>query len=136
MPTLPGSFRAVCSSLKLTRKGILTTQVGPPTWTWSPLVKWDLALIQDVLVAPWLNGTDAGNLENVALAHASTHLVPEHFDEVRKRRESNVDKTLTAVHVRLVKEINYWSDRYIKLKDDLAAGKDVRLTGGECPSHN
>jgi hypothetical protein len=62
------------------------------------------------------------------LAHASTHLVPEHFDEVRARREKNVDKTLAAVHERLVKEINYWSDRYIKLKDDIAAGKDVRLT--------
>ena len=88
----------------------------------------DVALIQDVLAAPWLNGTDAQNLEQVALAHASTHLVPEHFDEVRDRREKNVDKTLTAVHERLVKEINYWSDRYIKLKDDIAAGKDVRLT--------
>lgn len=88
----------------------------------------DILLIQDVLAAPWLNGTDAQNLEQVALAHASTHLVPEHFDEVRDRREKNVDKTLTAVHERLVKEINYWSDRYIKLKDDIAAGKDVRLT--------
>jgi hypothetical protein len=27
----------------------------------------------------------------------------------------------------LVKEINYWSDRYIKLQDDAAAGKDTRL---------
>jgi superfamily II DNA or RNA helicase len=88
----------------------------------------DVALVQDVLAAPWLNGADAQNLEQVALAHASTHLVPEHFDEVRDRREKNVDKTLAAVHERLVKEINYWSDRYIKLKDDIAAGKDVRLT--------
>jgi len=32
------------------------------------------------------------------------------------------------VHERLVKEINFWSDRYIKLQDDIAAGKDVRLT--------
>ena len=90
--------------------------------------KADMALIQDVLGAPWINGTDAHNLEQVALAHASTHLVPEHFDEVRSRREKNVDKTLAAVHERLVKEINYWSDRYIKLQDDIAAGKDVRLT--------
>ena len=55
-------------------------------------------------------------------------MVPEHFNEVRSRREQNVDKTLNAVHERLVKEINYWSDRYIKLQDDIAAGKDVRLT--------
>lgn len=101
---------------------------------WAPhldmesISKADLALIQDVFAAPWLNGTDAQDLEQVALAHASTHLVPEHFDEVRNRREKNVDKTLAAVHERLVKEINYWSDRYIKLQDDIAAGKDVRLT--------
>ena len=93
-----------------------------------PISQSDLALIQDVFAAPWLNGTDAQNLEHVALGHASTHMVPEHFDEVRSRREQNVDKTLNAVHERLVKEINYWSDRYIKLQDDIAAGKDVRLT--------
>ena len=89
-----------------------------------PIGKADIALIEDVLAAPWITQ----NLEQQALAHASTHLVPEHFDEVRSRREKNVDKTLNAVHERLVKEINYWSDRYIKLKDDIAAGKDVRLT--------
>ena len=89
-----------------------------------PIGKADVVLIEDVLAAPWITQ----NLEQQALAHASTHLVPEHFDEVRSRREKNVDKTLNAVHERLVKEINYWSDRYIKLKDDMSAGKDVRLT--------
>ncbi len=89
-----------------------------------PIGKADLSLIEDLLAAPWITQ----NLEQQALAHASTHLVPEHFDEVRARREKSVDKTLAAVHERLVKEINFWSDRYIKLQDDIAAGKDVRLT--------
>lgn len=89
-----------------------------------PLAPANMALIEDVLASPWI----AKDLEQVALAHASTHLVPEHFDEVRARREKTVDKTLAAVHERLVKEINFWSDRYIKLQDDIAAGKDVRLT--------
>jgi superfamily II DNA or RNA helicase len=89
-----------------------------------PLEKNDIPLIEDILSASWITQ----NLEQQALSHASTHLVPEHFDEVRSRREKQVDKTLTAVHERLVKEINYWSDRYIKLQDDIAAGKDVRLT--------
>lgn len=83
----------------------------------------DLALVPDVLAAPWI----ARDQEQVALAYASAQLVPEHFDEVRTRREAQVDKTLAAVHERLVKEINYWSDRYIKLGEDKAAGKDVRL---------
>jgi hypothetical protein len=48
-----------------------------------PLAPADMALIEDVLAAPWI----AKDLEQVALAHASTHLVPEHFDEVRARRE-------------------------------------------------
>jgi superfamily II DNA/RNA helicase len=89
-----------------------------------PIAGQDLSLIEDVLNASWLTA----NLEQLALGHASTHLVPAHFDEVRGRRERQVDKTLAAVHERLVKEINYWSDRYIKLQDDIAAGKDVRLS--------
>jgi hypothetical protein len=89
-----------------------------------PIAPADRTLIEDILAAPWVKK----DLEQVALAYASTHLVPEHFEEVRTRRETMVDKTLAAVHERLVKEINFWSDRYSKLKDDIAAGKDVRLT--------
>lgn len=88
-----------------------------------PIDTADRALIQDVLASPWITN----NLEQVALAHASDYLVPTHFKEVRARREQSVDKTLAAVRERLVKEINYWSDREIKLKEDKAAGKDVRL---------
>ena len=82
-----------------------------------------IALVQDVLEADWIGN----GLEQTALAHAAGQLVPEHFDEVRSRREQAVDRTLHAVHERLVKEINFWSDRYIRLQDDLNAGKDVRL---------
>ena len=89
-----------------------------------PMGAGDLAKVKDVLAAPWITR----DLEQVALAYASGRLVPEHFTEIRERREHQVDKTLTAVHERLVREINHWSDRYIKLKDDLGAGKDVRLS--------
>jgi superfamily II DNA or RNA helicase len=89
-----------------------------------PIGEEDLKLVEDVLQAPWISH----NLEPQALAYAATHLVPAHFEEVKSRREQHVDKTLTAVHERLVKEIDLWSDRYIKFQDDLAAGKDVRLT--------
>lgn len=88
-----------------------------------PIGPEDLALVQDVLKAPWITA----NLEQRALEYASGHLVPEHFQEVKSRRERQVDRTLAAVRERLVKEINYWSDRYLKLEAELAAGKDVRL---------
>ena len=52
---------------------------------------------------------------------------PSTSSEVAERRIAHVDKTLAAVHERLTKEIAFWSDRWIKLKDDQAAGKDVRL---------
>lgn len=84
----------------------------------------DAPLVQDVLAADWITQ----DLERLALAHSGSSIVPEHFEEVRVRREAAVDKTLFAVHERLVKEINFWDDRYVKLREDLAAGKDVRLS--------
>jgi hypothetical protein len=84
-----------------------------------PATPADLKQVEDILKAPWL----AQDLESLAIGHASQHLVPEHFEEVRRRRESMVDKTLAAVHERLVARINYWSDRAIKLKEDAQAGK-------------
>src|SRR5262249_53893593 len=45
------------------------------------------------------------------------------FDEVRRRREELVDKTLAAVKARLTVEINYWDHRAAMLKDQEASGK-------------
>ena len=89
-----------------------------------PIDPADRTLVEDVLSAPWIKS----DLEQLALTYAGGHLVPEHFDEVRMRREYMVDKTLAAVNERLVREINYWSDRYIKLREDQETGKDVRLS--------
>ena len=88
-----------------------------------PIDDYDRKLVSDVLQANWLNH----NLETMALNHASQQLVPEHYAEVKGRRERQADKTLAAVNERLIKEINYWSDRYIKLQDDVSAGKQPRM---------
>ncbi|WP_217529707.1 helicase-related protein [Vibrio cholerae] len=88
-----------------------------------PIDAYDLKLVSDVLNSPWLNN----NLEALALNHASQELVPEHYAEVKERRERQANKTLAAVNDRLVKEINYWSDRYIKLQADVNAGKQPRM---------
>lgn len=108
-------------------------KVTPDGKTWSagwaphldlePIAEAEQALIKDVMNASWLSD----NQENRAIALAAATLVPEHFAEVSGRRISHVDKTLAAVHERLTKEISFWQDRWLKLKEDAEAGKDVRL---------
>jgi SNF2 family DNA or RNA helicase len=88
-----------------------------------PLSSVDLGLLKDLMSAPWVRADQ----EKRALALAAATLVPEHFQEVAGRRIAHVDKTLAAVHERLTKEIAFWSDRWIRLKEDQEAGKDVRL---------
>ncbi len=88
-----------------------------------PLPNSERSLIKDVLDASWIRADQ----EQRAVALAATTLVPDHFREVNDRRVAHVDKTLAAVHERLSKEIEFWSDRWIRLKEDQEAGKDVRL---------
>ena len=88
-----------------------------------PLSPSDRPRLSGLLAAPWI----CADQEQRALALAASTLVPEHFREVAERRIAHVDKTLAAVHERLSKEINFSSDRWLKLKEDQEAGKDVRL---------
>lgn len=88
-----------------------------------PIEAQDRALIEDVLQAQWITN----DLEALALNHAVQALVPEHYREVKTRRERHADKVLKAVQERLVKEINYQSEQYIKLSDDVKAGKQPRV---------
>jgi len=80
-------------------------------------------LVSDVIAAPWIK-TD---LESKALSYASQELAPQHFKEAKGRRELFADKVKQAVHERLTKEISYWEDRYLKLKEALAEGKQPRM---------
>lgn len=88
-----------------------------------PLSDADRPLADPLLQADWLKT----NLEQKAMSYAADSLVPEHFREVAGRRIAHVDKTMEAVHDRLTKEINHWTDRFLKLTEDREAGKDVRL---------
>ena len=88
-----------------------------------PLPEGERSLLKDVLTAPWI----AAGHESCAVVLAAETLVPEHYNEVANRRITHVDKTLSAVHERLSKEIAFWQDRWLKLKEDGEAGQDVRL---------
>ena len=110
--------------VEIDQAGNATNAGWAPHLDLHPIDAADHKLIEDVLGSSWITR----DLETVALGHASSRMVPEHFAEVKDRRERQIDKTLNAIHERLKTEINYWSDRHEKFRADLAAGKDVRLT--------
>ncbi|MEW6750472.1 MAG: DUF3883 domain-containing protein, partial [Candidatus Latescibacterota bacterium] len=73
-----------------------------------------------------------GDLERQAQGHAIAQLVPEHLEEVRRRRLAAVVQTRAAVKDRLTKEITYWDHRAEELKLQEQAGKPVtRLNSQE-----
>jgi hypothetical protein len=72
------------------------------------------------------------DLELQAQSHAIETVVPEHMDEVRKRRIELIGKTEAAVKDRLTKEINFWDHRAEQLKMQEQAGKpNARLNSNE-----
>ena len=71
-------------------------------------------------------------LEQQALGHAISTVVPDHVAEVRGRRLEWIEKTRAAVKDRLTKEITYWDHRAEQLKLQEQAGKaGARLNSGE-----
>ena len=105
------------------RQGNATNAGWAPHLDLQPIDNYDLGLVKDVMMEPWLNN----NLDTLALSHASRKLVPEHYEEAKGRRESHADKALAAVHERLTKEINYLYGRAIKLDEDVKSGKQPRV---------
>ena len=83
----------------------------------------EMALVEPLLDEPWL----AQGLEQRAVSHAISELVPRHFQEIRSRKEKMIDKTLAAVRDRLTKEISHWDHRAQVLKSQEQAGKKPRL---------
>lgn len=71
-------------------------------------------------------------LEQQAVKHAITTVVPEHLAEVRSRKLALIEKTEAAVKDRLTKEIAHWDHRAQALKLQEQAGKaNARLNSGE-----
>ncbi len=88
-----------------------------------PLDAADLARIAPILQQSWL---DSG-LEARALANATEHIVPEHYQEISGRRSRQIDRTHAAVRERLVKEINHLTHRSIQLDEEVRAGRQPRV---------
>ena len=72
------------------------------------------------------------DVEQKALAHAISEVVPGHLREVRERRSTWIEKARAAVKDRLTKEIGYWDHRAESLKLQEQAGKpNARLNSQE-----
>lgn len=63
------------------------------------------------------------DVEAIAKGFAIEHLIPAHLAEVKKRKESMLNKTAKAVRDRLTAEIQYWDYRAAELAQKEAAGK-------------
>jgi superfamily II DNA or RNA helicase len=79
----------------------------------------DVERLRHLLEEDWLTQT----LEEQVLDYAQDTLVPQHFQEVNDRRQRIVKKTLDAVRHRLMSEINRLGDRYIKMREQVVAGR-------------
>ena len=88
-----------------------------------PLASADVDLVKPLLAQPWLDA----DLEKRAQAYALERIVPEHYREVSQRRTRQIERVHAAVRERLVKEINYLTQRAIQLEADVRAGKQPRV---------
>jgi superfamily II DNA or RNA helicase len=94
-----------------------------PYLDYRPLTETERDAVAPALEAEWLTG----ELERQAADYAIANLAPQHFAEVRRRREALIDKTLGAVKDRLTKEITHWDNRALELKVQEEAGRQPRM---------
>lgn len=107
--------------------GTVATPGYAPYLDYHPLTEDEKIAVSDFLKADWLHG----NLESQVTAYAASNLIPQHFSEVKARKEELINKTIVAVKDRLTKEINHWDLRAEQLKQQELAGKPAaRMNSG------
>ncbi|WP_026733567.1 helicase-related protein [Fischerella sp. PCC 9605] len=100
--------------------GVRANNAGyAPYLNYRPLLDEEKFVVEAVLEQSWLR-TD---LDTQAKSYAISHLVGQHLQEVKQRKEELIAKTIAAVKDRLTKEINYWDFRAEELKMQEEAGK-------------
>ncbi|MCC6442980.1 MAG: DUF3883 domain-containing protein [Armatimonadetes bacterium] len=92
-----------------------------PYLDYRPITEEEREQAAPALDPDWLRG----GLESQIMAYAAEHLVPQHFNEVKTRREALAAKVMAAVKERLTKEINHWDHRASQLKAQELAGRPL-----------
>ena len=91
-----------------------------PYLDYRPITEVECERVCPLLEAHWLNE----DLESKIKDYAVKHLIPEHLNEVKARKEDLVHKTLKAVQERLQKEIDYFDNWAYKFKQDKEVEKE------------
>ena len=127
---LPGRPRAVSRQLRFVEVGAAGADAGRNAGDAGPAPYLDYRPIEDgerSSIAARLEADRSArlgrDLEDAAAAYARTHLAPEHAEEVRTRRLPEIDRVETEVVARLKREIVFWDNRALRLRDDERAGK-------------
>ncbi|KAB8333567.1 DUF3883 domain-containing protein, partial [Scytonema tolypothrichoides VB-61278] len=125
-PTSSGDRRVVSRRLQFVEidaRGTARPAGYAPYLDYRGATESERTLLVHILDEPWLQA----DLDERARSYAITHLVPEHFTEMKRRREELVTKTLGAVQERLTKEIIYWNAQAAKFREQELAGKTPRM---------
>ena len=102
-----------------------------PYLDYRPLREEEKTLITSILEKEWKNV----DLESMAVTYAIANLVHNHFNEMKKRTEEKINKTINAVKERLTKEINYWDHRAEDLRaQELAGRQNARINSAKARS--
>jgi len=121
--TTSGGERRVISRqmqfVEINAQGESRSAGSAPFLDYQPLAEEFKPLVESILSADWLHG----DLEKDIRAYAAQMLVPQHLQEVKARREENIERTEAAVRDRLTKEINYWDYRAEELKAQEQSGR-------------
>ena len=124
--TATGKPRTISQRLQfvLLRQDKEPVNAGPaPYLDYEAPSETESALVETILADGWPDT----EIEAQALAYASSHIVPDHYTEVRDRRIRAVEATLNAVHARLHAEINHLNHRYQQLLLDVQSGKQPKM---------
>ena len=121
-----GSRRVISKRLVFVeqgRDGTCRAAGYAPYLDYRPLEDNEHQLIAPLLAEAWLKS----ELEASAVSYAIGSVVPDHFEEVRKRREAKINKDRAAVHARLTTEIGYWDHRTEDLRLKEEAGLQPKM---------
>ena len=125
-PDPSGARRVVSRQLQFVeigQAGDVRSAGYAPYLDYRPATDEERASLRPHLEADWLTV----DVEGRALEYAVANLVPQHLDDVRRRKEELLATTRAAVHDRLTKEIIYWDHRAADLRAQEQAGKTPRL---------